>query len=71
MDFSIRSLKKSQENSRRKYKSRDEPADQMSNVIRMVRDIYQRRGSNPISVGDLLTHMNKKELARISKEELL
>jgi hypothetical protein len=43
----------------------------MTKIIRMVRDIYNRKGCHPIEVGELLSQMNKKELVKISKEELV
>jgi len=43
----------------------------MTVMIKIVRDIYQRKGNVPIEVGELLNQMNKKQSARVTKEELM
>lgn len=57
MDFSIRSLK-SQEGTRkeqRRNQAGQQQADQMTHLMHQVKDIYQRKGSKPMDVAEILT----------------
>lgn len=45
--------------------------DHMTNVIHKVRSVYQEKGNKPLNVSELLACMNKRDITKTTKEELL
>jgi hypothetical protein len=43
----------------------------MTHIMLQVRDIYQQKGNRPIQVQELLNSINKRDITRTSKEELV
>lgn len=39
--------------------------------MHMVRDIYQQKGSKPIEVNELLNQINKRDITKTGKDELV
>ena len=43
----------------------------MTHIMLQVRDIYHQKGNRPIQVQELLNSINKRDITRTSKEELV
>lgn len=39
--------------------------------MKQVKDIYQRKGSKPLEVGEILNQINKRDITRTTKDELM
>jgi len=73
MDYSIRSLRRTEGT---KKKNREEmnaqkAEDTNTQVINLVRDVYQKKGGKPIDVTALLNFVNKRDITRLTRDQLL
>lgn len=73
MDYSIRSLKKHEgdKKSNRREAGIQKQEDQNTHIMHQVRDICQRRNNKPMDISELLNQINKKDITRLSREELV
>jgi DNA replication licensing factor MCM7 len=72
MDFSIRSLRQSETDKKeqRRAMKHHREQDNMTKIIKQVREIYSLKGSKPIAMQELLTLMNKRDVVRTTHDEL-